>query len=219
MRAASIRGMDTGFVRRLLGHEPTRTTEEFAGFAKEKLQLSDAIKPQVEKGLADGSIQAKLSSYTTGQVTGTRVQLTVGGKELPVMDVGVVNGAYGKGGPTVAAQAEATARALALADKGPKTAPEVARFTESARARLAVSAPRIGGAVGGVARAVSPLSMVTGVVADYVEAGRHAQDPAIVREYVRALQDGRGVPLAAKLNPELDKAIRDELRRQNMLEV
>lgn len=214
--------MDLGFVRRLLGTEPTRPSQEFAGFAEQKLKLSDAIKPEVEKALASGNVKATLSSYTTGQVTGTRVTLSVDGKQMPPVEVGVVPGAYGKNGPTSAATSEATSRAFAMLDKGEKTAPEIGRFTSQARARLAVPNTRVGAGVSGVStvvRSLSPLSTITGVVADYVEAGRHAKDPEIVKEYVRALQDGRGVPMSAKMNPELDKAIREELHRQNMLEI
>ncbi len=206
-----------GFVRRLTGADPTNSprgpSPELQAFAQEKLQLSDAIKPGVDAGLKSGAIKSEVSVYTTGTQTGTRVALEVGGKKFPTIDVGVVPGTIKQ--ITEAGKSEATARALAMLDKGPKTAPEIARFTEVPRARLAVAGVRP--TVGGGLRALSPITMVTGAVADYVEAGRFAKDPAIVKEYVQALKDGRGVPMMAKMNPELDAAIRAELQRQNML--
>ena len=45
------------------------------------------------------------------------------------------------------------------------------------------------------------------------------KDPAVVREFVAALQDGRGVPYMAKMNPDLDAAIRAELQRQTMRDI
>ncbi len=202
------------FVRRLTGADPTNSPRELQAFAKDKLQLSDAIKPSVDAGLKSGAIKSEVSVYTTGTQTGTRVALEVGGKKFPTVDVGVVPGTIKQ--ITDAGKSEATARALAMLDKGPKTAPEIARFTEVPRAKLAVSGVRP--TVGGGLRALSPITMVSGAVADYVEAGRFAKDPAIVKEYVQALKDGRGVPLMAKMNPELDAAIRAELQRQNMLD-
>ena len=209
------------FVRRLTGSDPANAprgpSPELQAFAKEKLQLTDAIKPSVEAGLKSGAIRAEVSVYTTGTQTGTRVALEVGGKKFQTVDVGVVPGTIKQ--ITEAGRSEAAARAIAMLDKGPKTAPEIARFTEVPRARLAVASlrPSIGGA-GGM-RVLSPLTMITGPLADYVEAGRLAKDPAVVREFVAALQDGRGVSYMAKLNPELDAAIRAELQRQTMRDI
>lgn len=211
MSVAIARSMDPlGYVQRLVGYEKPANAQTQA-FATEKLRLTDALKPSVEEALRSGAIKSEVKPYTTGATSGTRVSLDIGGKRFDT-EVGAVPGTVKE--ITPAGKLEATARALSMLDNGKAVPPEVARFTSPAQAKL------MGGAMAsGAVRAVNPVGMILTPAADYVEAGRHAKDPSKVREYVAALEAGQGIPLVAKMHPELDAAIQKELQAAHLKDI